>query len=175
MNQAAFDALYREHYGAVLGFCRRMLGGTADAEDAAQEVFMRGYRNFGRYRASDPFAPWIGAIARNYCLDVLRKRNRLAGAVGETVEESSLADPEEAGPAILISEYRAQAINEAVEALPEKYRLPIVLAYYADASYEEIAHALDITSSHVGVLLLRGKRQLRETMARTHAPLVEES
>ena len=174
MTQAAFDALYREHYGAVLGLCRRMLGGAADAEDAAQEVFMRGYRGFGQYRADEPFAPWIGAIARNYCMDLLRRRRRLGGVFSPAADEpsaneASAADPGETGPDILISEYQAEAVNQAVEALPEKYRLPIVLAYYADASYEEIAGTLDTTPSHVGVLLFRGKEQLRKALARSSA------
>ena len=63
MKKAAFDALYREHYGRVHGLCRRLLGQAADAEDATQEVFVRAYRSFGRYRPEDPFGPWIGAIA----------------------------------------------------------------------------------------------------------------
>jgi RNA polymerase sigma factor (sigma-70 family) len=68
--------------------------------------------------------------------------------------------------ASLISAHEADAITAAVEALPEQYRLPIVLAYYADASYDEIANTLGITPNHVGVLLLRGKRRLRQDLAR---------
>lgn len=66
MSRAEFDPLYREHYHRILGLCRRMLGSVHDAEDAAQEVFMRGYRSFRRYRPQEPFGPWIGAIATNY-------------------------------------------------------------------------------------------------------------
>ena len=57
------------------------------------------------------------------------------------------------------------AITRAVEALPDQYRLPIVLAYYAEASYQEIADTLGITVNHVGVLLLRGKKHLRDSLA----------
>lgn len=64
MNRASFDALYREHYPRVLGLCRRMLG-ASEAEDAAREVFMRGYRTIGRYR-DQPLGPWIAAIAASY-------------------------------------------------------------------------------------------------------------
>jgi len=167
MNRAAFDALYREHYPRVRGYCRRVLGTTHDAEDAAQEVFMRAYRAFGRYRSRDPFGPWVGAIATNYCIDVLRSRGRFNALFDPTAAEEP-EDPADNGAAILISDFESQAITRAVEALPDRYRLPIVLAYYADASYDEIAETLGITANHVGVLLSRGKEQLRRSLSQLH-------
>lgn len=128
---------------------------------------MRGYRAFGRYKSRDPFGPWIGTIATNYCIDVLRQRRRLSELFTDSPNEVlEPTDPAENGVASLISAHEADAITAAVEALPEQYRLPIVLAYYADASYDEIANTLGITSNHVGVLLLRGKRRLRQDLAR---------
>jgi RNA polymerase sigma-70 factor (ECF subfamily) len=165
MNKAAFDALYREHYRRIYGLCRRMLGQAADAEDATQEVFMRGYRSFGRYRPEDPFGPWIGAIASNYCIDVLRGKRRSNDIFREDVETADAADPLENGAGPLIQAEDEDAVNPAVEALPEQYRLPIVLAYYSESSYDEIAETLGITRNHVGVLLLRGKKKLREQLA----------
>jgi len=144
-----------------------MLGSPHDAEDAAQEVFMRAYRAFGRYRSRDPFGPWIGTIATNYCIDVLRSRGRF-NALHDANDEAEPEDPTDNGAAVLISDYEAQAITQAVEALPDRYRLPIVLAYYADASYEEIADSLGITTNHVGVLLSRGKEQLRRHLSQLH-------
>lgn len=167
MNRAAFDALYREHYHRVRSYCRRMLGTPQDAEDAAQEVFMRAYRAFGRYRSRDPFGPWVGAIATNYCIDVLRSRGRF-NEVFDTRDAEEPEDPADNGAATLISDYESRAITRAVEALPDRYRLPIVLAYYADASYDEIADALGITANHVGVLLSRGKEQLRRHLSQLH-------
>ena len=115
MNKAGFDVLYREHYGRVLGLCRRMLGGVADAEDAAQEVFMRGYRAIGGYRTGDPFGPWIGAIATNYCIDVLRRRRRLADVFSDVAADAGeVADPSENGVALLIDAYQSDAITQAV-------------------------------------------------------------
>lgn len=167
MNRAAFDALYREHYPRVRSYCRRMLGTPEEAEDAAQEVFMRAFRAFGRYRSRDPFGPWVGAIATNYCIDVLRSRGRF-NAVFDLTDDSDAEDPTLNGAATLISDYESQAITRAVEALPDRYRLPIVLAYYSDASYDEIADTLGITANHVGVLLSRGKEQLRRHLSQLH-------
>lgn len=167
MSRAAFETYYREHYHAIHGFCRRMLGASHDAEDAAQEVFMRAYRAFGRYRTRDPFGPWIRAIASNYCLDVLRSRQRFAQTFTES-DAPEPADPASNGAETLISAHEADAIARAVDALPDRYRLPIVLAYYADASYDEIADTLGITRNHAGVLLLRGKEQLRRRLNKLH-------
>ena len=167
MSKAGFDALYREHYPRVLGLCRRILGGVADAEDAAQEVFMRGYRTFENYRSAEPFGPWIGTIATNYCIDLLRRHRRMAGIFAEdSADAPEPAESVENGVGALISAHEATVIARAVEALPEKYRLPIVLAYYADASHDEIGRALDITANHVGVLLLRGRQRLRRELTR---------
>lgn len=168
MNRAGFDALYREHYPRVLGLCRRMLGDAYDAEDAAQEVFMRGYRAFDRYRSEDPFGAWIGAIGTNHCIDLLRQRRRLAGVFDTSAPEADPPDPADAaenGVGTLISAYEARLVTRAVDGLPERYRLPIVLAYYTDASYHDIAAMLGVTANHVGVLLLRGKQRLRRELA----------
>lgn len=165
MDKAAFDAYYREHYRRVHGLCRRMLGRTADAEDATQEVFMRGYRSFGRYRSQDPFGPWINTIASNYCIDVLRGNRRARDLFDDTAEPDDTESMQDNGAAALIRTADSEAVTQAVEALPEQYRLPIVLAYYSDASYDEIADTLGITTNHVGVLLLRGKKKLRQQLA----------
>lgn len=175
MTMAAFDALYREHYRRILGLCRRMLGQAADAEDATQEVFMRGFRAFNSYRSSDPFGPWIGTIATNHCIDVLRRQRRANDIFSEDVDSSESAGPLENGVAPLIQAGNAERINSAVEALPEQYRIPIVLAYYADASYEEIADSLGISTSHVGVLLFRGKKKLRQALAETTPGLISDT
>ena len=167
MNKAAFDAFYREHYRRVYGLCRRMLGGAAEAEDATQEVFMRGYRSFGRYRSQDPFGPWINTIASNYCIDVLRGNRRVRDLFSADFEPEEAESTEDNGTAPLIRQQDAEAVSQAVEALPEQYRLPIVLAYYSDASYDEIAETLGVTRNHVGVLLLRGRKRLREQLRTT--------
>jgi len=114
MNRARFDALYREHYPRVLGLCRRMLGGSSDAEDAAQEVFMRGYRAIRRYRREQPFGPWIAAIATNYCIDLLRRRLRWGRMFSDEPSASEeLPDPAEHGAATLIEAHDANVVSRA--------------------------------------------------------------
>jgi len=131
---------------------------------------MRGLRAFGRYNQAEPFAPWINKIGSNYCIDLLRTRTRQNAVFSEeVVSEDRLEDPVETGVAALISAFEAEEVARAVQALPEKFRVPLVLTYYAEASYEDIANTLGITPNHVGVLLVRAKRQLREQLASLRA------
>ncbi len=166
MNKAAYAALYRDHYAGVLALCRRLLGSAPDAEDAAQEAFARGFRARSRYRSDKPFSAWINTIASRHCIDLLRRRDRVAAVWREADDDPEmLADADENGVGQLISAHRAASISAAVEQLPLKYRVPVVLAYSAGASYDEIAATLDVTVNHVGVLLSRGKARLRRELA----------
>lgn len=129
---------------------------------------MRGYRAFDRYRGDQPFGPWIGRIAANYCIDLLRRRKRLGALFSDDPDlAEAQADPAGDGALALVSAHDAEAVSRAIDALPEKYRVPVVMAYYADASYDDIAGALGISRNHVGVLLLRARARLREALAET--------
>lgn len=163
-----FEAIYRDHYRRVFGLCQRLLGREAHAEDATQEVFVRAYRALDRYDANQPFAAWLLSIASNHCIDLVRRRARGAKLFDDAdTETHELASPAPTVLATLVDAERAAAIRAAIAALPDKYRLPIVLAYYNESSYDEIAHTLGVTSNHVGVLLLRAKQLLRRALAAT--------
>jgi RNA polymerase sigma-70 factor, ECF subfamily len=165
-TEAAFAALYQTHYRQVRSLCRQLLGAAERAEDAAQEAFIRAYRGFAAYDAGQPFGPWIMKIARNHCLDILRRRQLERALFGSEADETAAADEDDTdGLAGVLTAERARAVQAAVAGLPERYRLPLALAYYADASYEEIAAALGITRTHVGALLCRARQSLRKTLA----------
>lgn len=166
----AFEILYREYYGRVFGLCRRLLNSADLAEDAAQEVFVLAYRNFGRYDAERPFWQWIAAIASNHCVDRLRARGRREALFSDEGDDPETL-PSGDVPVLseLIATEDAEALNEAVAALPDNYRVPLVLAYFHGASYDEIAEQLGITRNHVGVLLLRAKGRLRDAFVKTAA------
>lgn len=159
----AFEILYREYYQRVFGLCRRLLSSADLAEDATQEVFVLAYRNFGRYDHERPFWQWIAAIASNHCVDLLRARGRRQALFDDDAEDPETL-PSGDAPVLneIISNEDAAALNEAISSLPDKYRVPLVLAYYHRASYEEIAEQLGVTTNHVGVLLLRARQRLRE-------------
>jgi len=161
-RNAAFEILYREYYVRVLGLCRRLLNSNELAEDATQEAFMRAYKSFRRYRPEQPFWQWIAAIASNHCIDVLRQQNRAKLILDdEATDVAQLAGAQAPVLSDLISLQEAESLNRAVSKLSAKYRVPLVLAYFNQCSYDEIAAQLQISRNHVGVLLLRAKQRLR--------------
>jgi RNA polymerase sigma-70 factor (ECF subfamily) len=168
-TNVAFEILYKEYYVRVFGLCRRLLNSEALAEDATQEAFMRAYRSFDKYDSDQPFWQWIASIANNYCVDLLRQRSRSTRLFSdENAELELLESPDEQALTVLINAEDSSALNAAIARLPDKYRVPLVLAYFNNASYDQIAKDLSISRSHVGVLLLRAKQQLRSYMADVH-------
>jgi RNA polymerase sigma-70 factor (ECF subfamily) len=161
-----FATLYRSHYPRVFGLCRRLLGGAGSAEDATQEVFLRAFRALDRYDSRQPFAAWVLGIASNHCIDLVRRRAQGAKLFEEY--DAHAADLDASTPTaldVLVDTERAIELRAAIAALPDRYRLPIVLAYYNESSYDEIAHVLGVSRNHVGVLLLRARQQLRRQLA----------
>ncbi|MDG1123593.1 MAG: sigma-70 family RNA polymerase sigma factor [Pseudomonadales bacterium] len=161
----AFEVLYREFYARVFGLCRRLLNSPELAEDATQETFMRAYKNFEKFDAEQPFWQWIATIANNHCLDKLRARHRTEHLFGDESEElENLTSTESSQAHRLIATEDIAALNNAVIKLSDKYRVPLVLVYYNQLSYDEVAKQLSIIVSHVGVLLLRAKKQVRAAL-----------
>ncbi len=167
----AFEVLYREYYVRVFGLCRRLLISQELAEDATQETFMRAYKSFGKFDAEQPFWQWIAAIANNHCIDKLRAKNRSDQLFGDEAGElENLASADVPVVQRLIAREDTDALNLAMATLPDKYRVPLVLAYFNQLSYDDIAVQLDISRNHVGVLLLRAKKMVRGVLVETHPP-----
>ncbi len=161
----AFDILYREYYVRVFGLCRRLLNSATLAEDASQETFMRVYRKFNRYDRSKPFWQWVSSIASNHCIDLLRQKNRQDALFGdEADEQEQMISPGDEPLGELINAENSKILYPLIQALPDKFRVPLVLAYFNGSSYEEIGEDLSISRNHVGVLLLRAKQQLRKSL-----------
>jgi RNA polymerase sigma-70 factor (ECF subfamily) len=161
----AFAELFRRAAPRVARLCRRMLGPGALAEDAESEVFLRARRGFETFDRERPFAPWVLRIAGNVCIDQLRRlrRERRLFEPAE-LDESGLADP---GPTPLRHLSRRETRDEvlrAIDALPLRYRLPLVLRYWSELDYDAIADVLGVTRGQVGTLLFRAKRRLRASL-----------
>lgn len=163
-DREAFADISGSYSRRVFGLCRHLLGSTEAAEDATSEVFLRAQRAMGTYDSSLPFPRWLLSIAGHYCLDQLRRRGveRRVFQTGEVEEPEATAGLSPLGE-LLAGEQRA-AVREALAALPERYRAPLVLRYYGDLSYQQIAAALDLTRAHVATLLFRAKQELRRTL-----------
>jgi RNA polymerase sigma-70 factor, ECF subfamily len=157
-----FAQIYREHHRRIFNLCAYLLNSRDLAEDASHEVFLRAQRKIETYDPALPFSSWISKIASNYCLDILRRRvteKRLFG-----FDASDLPDPSSNQPGPLsemISIEQGEGVRHALRSLPDKFRVPLVLAYYNEFGYEEIAAVLNIPRNTVATLLLRGKQLLR--------------
>lgn len=162
----AFAELYRRFAQRVQGLCRHMLGSKESAEDATSEVFMRLQRSVNSYDGSVPFQSWLFSIASHYCVDRLRsrqvKQRWIVDADAESLPGKSAATSP-LGEAITAE--RNAEVRDAISRLPEKYRLPLVLRYYSDLSYDEIARQLGLKRPTVATLIFRAKQELRLALA----------
>lgn len=161
-DQAAFARLVAAYQGPVYNLAYRMLGNPGDAEDAAQETFLRAYDRLGTYAPDRKFSSWILSITSHLCIDQLRRRRVNLESLDEMPAWRDLPSPtEEPEDAALASE-QERALRRALASLPPAYRLPVILRYWHELSYEEIAQATESTVSAVKSRLHRARLMLAE-------------
>ncbi len=173
-EEACFVELVKIHKQRVFAFAYRFLGGAADAEDAAQEVFIKVYNAAGTYTVKAKFTTWLFTITRNTCLNFLDKRNRKGLFVSldespDTREDSpnlQVADTKDPPPAeLLIKQEQFEAVKKALDSLPENQKTAVLLCRYDDLSYEAIAEVMGCSVKAVKSLLHRAKLNLKEKLA----------
>jgi RNA polymerase sigma-70 factor (ECF subfamily) len=163
-----FDEIYKTHYRRIFSLCRYLLNSFDAAEDATHEVFVRAQRKLSTYDPSLPLSSWLSGIASNHCIDLLRRR----GTEKRIFDPGGSAGPEPPSAGLtplgeMIASERGHEVRHALSELPEKYRVPLVLAYYNEMSYDEIAAALGLARNNVATLIFRGKQQLREKLGQS--------
>lgn len=169
-DTGAFEQLVERHQRLVVGTVARMLGNTSDAEDIAQQVFVRVWKSAKRYVPRAKFTTWLLKITRNLVFNELRRRSRhpQVPLQSETEEEERpIRDEQAVAPdASLLEQELQKAIDAAIANLPETQRLAVILRRYEELSYEEIAETLDQSVSAVKSLLFRARTELRESLQR---------
>lgn len=161
-DHQAFGQIVDAYKAPVYNLAYRMLRSGPEAEDAAQEIFLRAYTKLASYDRTRKFSTWLLSIASNYCIDMLRRRR----ATIVDIEDVAFSLPADApGPerSALAQEQR-EAVARAINRLPEGYRLVTVLRYYNDLSYEEIEQATGLSEATVKTRLHRARRQLEELL-----------
>ena len=171
----AFEALAERYAARVHGLARSVLKNDQDAQDVVQETFLSMHRHLEGYRGDAPFWPWLRRIAANHALMRLRRRRRKPETSLEIERPTFDADGahtrEIRDVAPLADQVRQDAelgarIRDAIEALPEAYRIVLVLADYEDRSMQEIASALDLTVPNVKTRIHRARLAVREVLQR---------
>src|SRR5215475_9899672 len=135
-DQAAFGELVKLHQHAVYNLAYRMLGERGEAEDAAQETFLRAYAHLDRYDTTRPFRTWLLSIASNHCIDRLRKRRLVWLSLEEPLPpHPALSSDEEEPEDAVITNERGKFIQRMLAELSPEYRAAVVLRYWYDLSY----------------------------------------
>lgn len=161
----AWGELYRRYAPAIFRFCRRLLPSREDAEDATTEIFMKVRQKLGTYDSSRPFTAWLYKVASNHCWDTLRRRHIRQDLETGDVDDLPLEHPDPSQLQRLEAEHSGKELRDGLAKLPDRARAALVLRYFADMSYEEIADTLGVRRQFVGVLLLRARHQLRDVLA----------
>jgi len=162
-DHEAFGELVRRHQTGVFNAAYRMTGNRQDAEDVAQEAFIRAYRAIASLDPSRPPGPWFRKIAVNVCLNRLEKRPALPLEDEYLVTHSLTAPGTEPGPeAQTMARERSLLIRTALFKLPLRYRAVIELRHFQELSYAEISETLESPLSAVKSDLFRARRLLAE-------------
>lgn len=165
-DAVAARALTLRHAPRVLAVARRMLADPAEAEDVAQETMLRLWRMAPDWRSGEAaLATWLYRVASNLCLDRLRRRRETGDEAPETADEAPSALE------TLARADRAAALRAALDGLPERQRLAIVLRHLEERSNPEIAAILGVSVEAVESLLARGRRELAARLVPRRAEL----
>jgi RNA polymerase sigma-70 factor (ECF subfamily) len=170
----AFEELVERFQHRLVGVMHHVVGDAAEAEDLAQEVFLRVYRSRHKYRPRSKFSTWLFTIANNLALNSLRARRRKptaplnlrdSGPLGPRPAEQLARDRRSGPQQRLQREELASRIREALDGLNERQRVAVVLNKFEDLNYAEIAEVMGLTTKAVKSLLSRARDNLRAALA----------
>lgn len=168
-DQDAFAELVYTFQDPVYNLCYRMLGESGEAEDATQEAFLRAYLNIARYDTKRSFKTWVMSIASNHCIDRLRKRRMHYVSLDDEPTAAALAlsskdlMPEQA----TLQHERSELFQDLLLQLDPDYRVAVILRYWYDYSYAEIAETMNTTESAIKSRLFRARKSLAEIIGET--------
>ncbi len=157
----AFTQVVEMYQTPVYNLCYRMLNNAGDAEDAAQETFLRAFQSIRRYDRSRSFPTWLLSIAAHYCIDQIRKR-RMAIVSMEDLPYPELADGSPGPEATVSRKEERKQIQGILNSLQPVDRAAVVMYYWYEMSYEEIGQALNLSLSAVKSRLHRARRAMVE-------------
>jgi len=171
-DRDAFEELVEKYQQPVMNLVYRTLPDATEAEDLAQHVFLQVYKSAHRYEVSAKFTTWLFTIARNLCLNEIRRRSRHpADSLDETFadnEDQPIRQPEDvknfSPPDSLLQSELEQKVEAALAELPEKQRTAILMCRGDEFSYEDIAKVLECSVSATKSLIHRGRETLKQKL-----------
>jgi len=162
-DRQAFVQLVEKYQTPVYNLAYRMLGNPQDAEDAAQETFLRAYTQLATYQPARPFATWLLSIAAHYCIDQHR-RGRANLSFDDLLTVTDPAGHEPLPDEVVLDRERQVEVQAALFSLPPRYRLLLVLRYWYDLSYAEMGEMLHLAEGTVKVGVFRAREALGQRL-----------
>lgn len=162
-DETAFREILGRYRFRIMAICVRMLKNQTEAEEAAQDSFVKIYLHLSDYDPNRSFAPWAAGIAINECRDRLRARSRFKRIFRETPEGEIERSHQSSGEDSENRE-RLETVEKVIQQLPEKLKEVLILKAYGEYSYEEIADALRIRTGTVMSRLFRAREKLTEAL-----------
>lgn len=161
-NQNAFAELLSRYKNLVYSVVLRMVNDSEEANDLAQEIFIKIYKNLDKYQPEYKFSTWIIRITTNHVIDFRRKKKQETVSIDDMVyEPSDYITPESS----YIEKERNTSIFSALNSLPDMYKIPIVLYHQQGLSYQEIAQMIGEPLSKVKNRIFRGRKMLKELLS----------
>lgn len=161
-NKEAFGALVARYEVKISRYANKFLYAYQDREDAVQETFIKAYQNIQSFRTSERFSPWIYRIAHNTFLNVVRKQSREKVTFFDTDTLFALNISDSSEEALREQHEDREILEQQLETLSVKYREVLVLFYFEEKNYDEIADILHIPKATVGVRLARAREQMKK-------------
>ncbi len=167
-DQEAFGKLVQAYERPVYNLTYRMLGDPVEAEDAAQETFLRAYSKLATYQPSRKFVNWLLSIASHHCIDRLRRKNRapqlsLEGPLPPQYLVSDAPRPDQ----VVHKNQERERVRQVLDTLPPDYRAAIILRYWYGMSYQEIATTTRSTESAIKSRLHRARQMMAQQLQAT--------
>ena len=159
-DRKAFSRLVEAYQRPVFNLTYRMLGNVEEAEDAAQESFVRAYTRLSQYDPDQKFSTWLFSIANHHCIDRLRKRRVTHVSIDDNPVLQNLEGDDPRPERWALDKEERLEVQAMLEQLAPEYRTPLVLRYWEDMSYEEIAATMDVSVAAIKSRLFRARQQL---------------
>lgn len=159
-DREAFSHLVEAYQRPVFNLTYRMLGNVQEAEDAAQETFLRAYSRLNQYNPEHKFSTWILSIANNHSIDRLRKRRAKFVSIDDNPVLQNLEDDEPWPERTAMRHEHARELQSLMMNLDPAYRTPLILRYWEELTYEEIAETMNISVSAVKSRLFRARQKM---------------
>lgn len=162
-DRKAFEQILDKFERPIFSFIYNFFQNTSTCEDLTQETFLRAYRFIGTFRPKEKLSTWLFSIARNLCIDELRRMQKGSTVSIDDVDPEVFAtdgsNPGNPAHAAMMAQ-ESEIVRNLIARLPEKYRTSLVLFYFNDMSYEEISAVMKTSLSNTKIILFRGKKML---------------